>query len=426
MATEHKTPAGRPVNAPVPVLAAAPANAPQPPTDLSLGRGRLLGVGVTQLVVCELAALAFLLHRSVLVLVLGPLALLIVVLALGRRNGRWLYEDWAVRRDFRRRAFDRAAVQAHAVHINDPRLAALHELHPQLQITEVADRSGQRVGVVSDGRCFSAMLALEPAGGKGAGAPGAADGPEPPLDVVADALSTRDVALAGVQVVTHTVPAPTANLPANSPCVRSYGSLAGGAVPARRSTWIVSRLDPLGTPTAVAARGGGEVGAQRALLGTMARLAASLRFAGVEARAVGGHEALDVLALTAGATSRAATLGAARTVEAWNSWAIDDTVQACFWVRSWPSAVRLGDRGLLARLGDVRGRFNVVSLTMTAEDIRGVHLRAVVRVAGGSPEELEHIAGELQHLGQGARLVRLNGQHAPGVVESLPLGGSGS
>ncbi|PZS28600.1 MAG: hypothetical protein DLM59_14330, partial [Pseudonocardiales bacterium] len=260
------SPAGRAGNAPVPVVAAAPAGATDSPTELSPGRGRLLGVGVTQLVVCELAGLAILLHRSVLVLVLGPLAVVIVVLALGRRNGRWLYEDWGVRRDFRRRAFDRAAVQAHSVHISDARLAALHELQPLLQITEVADRSGQHIGVVGDGRCFSALLALEPAGG-----------PPLRLDIVADALSTRDVALAGVQVITHTVPAPTANLPENSPCVRSYGSLTAGVVPARRSTWIVSRLDPAGAPAAVAARGGGEVGAQRALLGTMSRLAASLR-----------------------------------------------------------------------------------------------------------------------------------------------------
>ncbi|MEP6697078.1 MAG: type VII secretion protein EccE [Pseudonocardiales bacterium] len=423
MTTEHKAPAGRPENAPVQRAVASGRVAGAAPTELAPGRGRLLGVGVIQLVACELAAVAVLLHRSVLVLVLGPLAVVVVILALGRRNGRWLYEDWGVRRDFRRRAFDRSVVQSYAAQLGNSRLAALHELHPQLHITEVADRSGETIGVVSDGRCYSAMLALEPA----RVTPGqSSEGTSLSLDIVAEALRTRDVALAGIQVLTHTVPAPTANLPESSPCVRSYAGLSGAAVPARRTTWIISRLDPAASPAAVDARGGGEMGSQRALLGTMSRLTASLRFAGIDVRPVGGHEALDVLSLTAGATSRAVAPGAPRTTEHWTSCTIDETVQACFWVRSWPTAVRPGERGLLVRLGDVRGRFNVVSLTMTSEDTRGVHLRAVVRVAGGSPEELAYLAGELQQVAQGARLVRLDGQQVPGVIESMPLGGSAS
>jgi type VII secretion protein EccE len=434
MTTEHKAPDGWPGSGPGGVpgqgAAAAPLVAAESPTDVRSGRGRLFGIGVVQLVVCELAALAIVLHRSVLVLVLGPVALLVVVVTLGRRNGRWLYEDWAVRRDFRRRATARqaAATMGGPVQYEDPRLAALHELHPGLQVTEVVDRSGVRIGVVEDGRCCSAMLAVEPFGVASGSSAGTGEPQDSGLllDIVADALSTRDVALAGIQVVTHTVPAPTAGLPDNAPCVRSYGSLSAGVVPARRSTWIVPRLDPIAAPAAVAARGGGAVGAHRALLGTLSRLSASLRFAGIDARPVGAQEALAVLSLTAGATARAVTIGAPRTTELWDSCAVDDTVQTCFWVRSWPGSVRPGDRGLLARLGDVRGRFTVVSLAMTGEDPRGVHVRAVVRVAAGSREELEYLGGEVHQAAQGARLIRLDGQQVPGVLDTMPLGGSGT
>lgn len=386
-------------------------------------------MGITQLVVCELAALAVLLHRSVLVLVLGPLALVAVVLAFGRRHGRWLYEERTVRRDFRRRATRRRPNTGEGgapAGRKDPRLGALHELHPLLRITEVIDRSGERIGIVGDGRCCSALIALEPLDGIPADPGGASAVPGLPLEIVADALRTRDVPLTGIQVITHTVPAPVAYLPESAPCARSYRSLSADLVPAQRSTWIVPRFDPLAAPSAVRARGGGEVGAHRALLGAVSRLAASLRFAGVQVRLVGAHEAIDVLSLTAGATGRAAALGMPRTAELWETWAVDDTVQACFWVRSWPAAVGTAEQALLARLGDVRGRFNVVSLTMTGESMRGVTVRAVVRVAGSSREELEYVVGHLHHLAAGARLVRLDGQHAPAVLESMPLGGSAS
>ncbi len=428
MTTEHRAAPGRPGTVPA---AGGPTTGGGAPVEVSRGRGRLLGFGVTQFVVCELAALAILLHRSVVVLLLGPLALVIAVLALGRRNGRWLYEDWLVRRDFRRRRVTGLQVVPMApvgapAGAADPRLAALRELHPRLQITEVADRSGDRIGVVNDGRCCSAMLTLEPVDGARAGPADLPGGPALRLDLVADALRTRDVTLTSIQVITHTVPAPAGYLTETAPVARSYGSLAADVVPARRSTWVVARLDPLGAPAAVAARGGGRVGAHRALLGTVSRLSAALRFAGLGVRPVGAAEALDVLSLTAGATGPGGTAGAHRTAESWDCWAVDGTVQACFWVRGWPAARPLADPRLLARLGDVRSRFNVVSLTLTGEDASGIGVRAVVRVAGGSREELEHAVTDLQRLVPGARLQRLNGQHAPAVLESLPLGGTAS
>lgn len=411
MTTEHRLPPADPGTAgPLGGLPAVPA-------QLRPGRGQLFGLGIPQLVVCELALAAVLItFDKALLLIVAPIALVSVILVLGRRNGRWLYENWRMRRDFRLRA-----EPPPPEHIGDPRLAVLRELQPALAVTEATDRSGSLVGVFGDGRCWSAMLAVEPAeGGRGGTAPTVSI----PLHVVADALSTRDVQMASIQILTHTIPAPSAELSAESPCVRSYRSLSPTVIPARRFTWVVLRLDPLSSPEAIAARGGGANGAHRALLGTMSRLSISLETAGVNARPVAADEALNVLTLAAGITPGEYGEQPRRTHENWDSWVADDTVQASFWIRTWPRLAHPLDSGLLARLGDVRGAFTSVSMTMTAQEQRGVHFRAVVRVAGGSREELAHIVAELRETAAGARLVRLDGEQLPGVLETLPLGGN--
>lgn len=415
MTSEHRGPVG--TLAPAQPRDAAAAPLPAAPRDLRPGRGRVLGIGVTQLVVCELAIVAGALAaaRSLWLLTAAvPVALVAVLLAVGRWHGRWLYEELQVRRDFRRRAG-----RARLPQTDDARLTLLRELLPALEVVDVADRSGVRVGMLTDGRCWSVLLAVEAAPDAG----DAADGSPLPLGIVADALRTRDVRLAGVQVLVHTVPAPTAALPPDAPCVRSYRGLSTEAVPARRSTWIALNLDPEQCAAAVAARGGGALGAQRALLGTRSRLATSLQMAGVDARVVPAEEMLAVLALAAGAAARGNAEGAPRTAEWWDAWAVDDTVQACFWVRKWPRLSRAGDKALLARLGEVRGAFNAVSLTMTNEDARGLHVRALVRVAGASRGDLQAIEAELRHIADEARLVRLDGEQLPAVLETLPLGG---
>ena len=411
MTTEHRLPPADPGTA------GQLGGLPTAPARLRPGRGQLFGLGIPQLVVCELALAAVLVTLDkVVLLIVAPIAVVSVILVLGRRNGRWLYENWRVRRDFRLRAEPPPPEQ-----IGDPRLVVLRELQPALEVSEATDRSGFPVGVFGDGRCWSALLAVEPAEGVRGGASPAAS---IPLHVVADALSTRDVQMASVQVLTHTIPAPSAALSQDSPCVRSYRSLSPTVIPARRFTWVVLRLDPLLCPEAVAARGGGATGAHRALLGTMSRLSISLEVAGVNARPVAADEALNVLTLATGISPGQYAEQPRRTRESWDSWVADDTVQASFWVRRWPRLAHPLDSGLLARLGDVRGAFTSVSLTMTAQEQRGVHFRAVVRVAGASREELAQIVAELRETATGARLVRLDGEQLPGVLETLPLGGN--
>lgn len=411
MTTEHRLPAADPRTA-GPFGATKPAAA-----QLRRSRGQIFGLGVTQLVVCELALAACLAAiDKALLLIVAPMALASVALVLGRRNGRWLVDNWRMRRDFKVRAEPPRPEQ-----IGDPRLAVLRELQPALGLTEATDRTGAQVGIFGDGRCWSALLAVE-AAESGRGAVG---GSTPlPLHVVADALRTRDVHMAAVQILTHTIPAPAAELSEDSPCVRSYRSLSPHVIPARRFTWVVLRLDPLRCPEAVVARGGGAVGAHRALLGTMSRLVTALDVAGVPARPVAADEALNVLTLTAGISPGRYSELPRRTREFWDSWAADDTVQACFWVRRWPRPAHAQDVGLLARLGDVRGAFTTVSLTMTGQEERGVHFRAVVRVAGTSREELAHIVTELHGAAADARLTRLDGEQLPAVLETLPLGGN--
>ena len=65
----------------------------------------------------------------------------------------------------------------------------------------------------------------------------------------------------------------SAALPPNSPALASYLEVLGPLpAAARRTTWVAVRLDPRRCPAAVRERGGGVVGAHRALIGALSRV----------------------------------------------------------------------------------------------------------------------------------------------------------
>ncbi len=111
---------------------------------------------------------------------------------------------------------------------------------------------------------------------------------------MAAALADDQVPISGVQLISHARPAPAPHLPRQSLSARSYQSI-GADVPAQRTTWAAVRLDPEQAQGAVEARGGGQLGAQRALLTAVQRVASQLEGAGFEASILSEPELITAL-----------------------------------------------------------------------------------------------------------------------------------
>lgn len=393
-----------------------PVRGPAVPT-LRRDRRRVLGIGAGQLVACELVLAAVALSFAIwppASVVVGPLALAVLVLALVRRRRRFLYEWVGVRLAYRRR---RRSVYRYRA--EDPRLELLREISPTLEIQEVTNRSGNRLGAVGDGQAWCALLELGPAD-RVSGIVDPGEGPHIPFQLFVDSLQMRDIRLASIQVLTHTVPVFAGG--ADVPFVRSYQQLGIGAPPPRRTTWIVLRLDPALCPDAIDLRGGGDTGARRALLTSASRLAVGLDAAGVPVRMLDTHDALTALMTCTGANPWQQRGRGMRTAEHWKTWTCDGVENTTFWVRRWPRPPRSSARDLFARLGSASGVTSTTSLAFTGNDDGEVSFRGLIRLAGSSADQLTTWMTKLAS-SVGAEVERLDGQHTPGVLGTLPLGG---
>ena len=388
-----------------------------PVPTLRQGRRRVFGFGVGQLVTCQLAVGAALLSYMVFapaVVLTAPLALVVLVLTLVRRRRRYLYEWLGVRMAYRRRR--RSARRYRA---EDPRIELVREISPTLAVQEVTNRSGSQLGAVGDGQAWCALLEVDPAGGAG-GIVEPGDGPQIPYGLLVDSLEMRDIRLASIQVLTHTVPVYAGG--SDVAFVRSYQGLANGSAPPRRTTWIVLRLDPALCPEEVALRGGGDSGARRALLTSASRLAVGLRAAGVPVRMLDAHDALAAVVTCTGANPWQQRGQGLRTAEHWKTWTCDGVENATFWVRRWPKPPRSSARDLFGRLTSASGVTSTVSLVFTGNDGGEVSFHGLIRVAGSAADHLTTWMDKLAS-GVGADLERLDGQQGPGVIATLPLGG---
>ncbi len=276
------------------------------PASLQVGR-----VGIGQVVLWEatvLAAGTMALRPTGRSAVVGAvLAVLLVVGVLTatavRVRGRWLYQ-WALIRWRLRRSGPRVAASAVAPQVSAtavagrtaadataaislPTLAATgivagSSVMPTLEVTEVTDRAGVRHGLVRVSQGWVAVLQvptdndvvtvgdLDPA----------AVLPVLPWSVLAAALDDRGVRLQAVQVVRLVTAAPTVGFERSTPLLESYALRAGGS-PSRQRLYLALRLRPHDCPKAVAARGGGDDGAARALMSAVARLRQQLSRHGV-------------------------------------------------------------------------------------------------------------------------------------------------
>jgi type VII secretion protein EccE len=384
--------------------------------------GRIGSIPLIRLILVEaalaLAAVPFLLHKPMVIAGTGPVALLCVIGAVLGSRGRWLGASHAVRADFK----DRHAQQAPAT--GESALAPLRETFPALRTATVSTRGGEPVGIIGDGTFLTAVIQLDSRG-------------EPlreprqahplPVGAVAEVLSNTQVPIAGVQLISHARPAPAPHLPRQSLSARSYQSI-GADVPAQRITWAAVRLDPEQAQGAVEARGGGQVGAQRALLTAVQRVASQIEGAGFEATILSEPELINALG-TACMVSQVAVNPAAaahqRTEETKRYWRCDGSWHTTYWLDKPPSLSARTSPEFFAGLGALPALATSVAVNLSKGTGDSVAFSCFIRIAAGSENQLNESSKQLeQRAGQaGAGLTRLDGEQLPGLVATVPLGG---
>lgn len=413
-----------------PRLAAVPRLHPRP--------GRIGPLRVQQIVLVEVAAALLLVawvSNKVLLAPFGAVAAVLVLLAVVNRHRRPLPEWTATVLALRARQ-RRAAAEVPPPDV-DPGLAPAVECDPALRTYTYIDRDRRSVGMVGDGTFLTTVLLVQ-------------SNDEPlrplrsqrplPVDLLHDALEVDGIVLDSVQVVQHTQPAPATHLPAQAVAARSYAPLqAQTGTPGLRLTWVALKLDPELCPEAVEARGGGLGGAQRAVLRATDQLASRLTAAGFGVSVLDEPELVSAIATSACVNPRAsANRGGGggeggsgqpatrRTVESARAWRCDDRWHTTFWIGRWPQlpAGRMPD--LVNLLTSVPAMAVTFSLTATRGTGHSPALTAYVRVTARSDTELIAARRQLVRHAHGVKvgLVRLDREQLPGVLATLPLGGT--
>jgi len=385
-----------------------------------------------RIVLLEIAAAVLLAGWSIGPLTLVPAtaaAVALVLLAFVRRRGRSLPEWLGTARALRARR--RRAASAPVAPGTEPGLAPAVECDPSLRTYAYGSRDRRPVGLIGDGTFVTAVLQVE----ADATALRAERSRQPlPLGLVRDALEVDGIRLESAQIVLHTQPAPALHVPQQSVAVSNYAPLqAQTGTPAVRITWIALKLDPELCPEAVAARGGGLVGAQKCAVRIADHLASRLAGAGFRTTVLNEEELTAAIATSACAnplvTAEAGRTDtpARRTEESGRSWRCDNRRHTTYWVRRWP---QLGGAGpslpqLVALLTAVPALATTFSLTLGRGERQEVSLSGHLRVTGRSDDELVAARRALEHAARqaGAGLARLDREQLPGVLATLPLGG---
>ncbi|WP_267878255.1 type VII secretion protein EccE [Streptomyces sp. VRA16 Mangrove soil] len=414
---------------------AAPFSGPVTP-HLKSRSGRGGSFAVQRLVMIELAAALVVVGwviGTVALMATGAVAAILLVLALVRRRGRslpqWLGSVLALRT--RRRQAASTPVPPGT----EPGLAPAVECDPSLRTyshNRGDDRDQRPIGMVGDGGFMTAVLQVE----SDATALRAERSRRPlPIALVRDALAVDDIRLESAQVVLHTQPAPALHLPQQSVAVSNYAPLqAQTGSPAVRITWIALKLDPELCPEAVAARGGGVVGAQKCLARVAEHLSSRLTGAGFRASVLSEEELVSAVATSACAnpmvTAQAGRSEAPqrRTEESSRSWRCDNRRHTTYWVRRWPQlgAATIQLPQLIAQLTSVPALATTFSLTLAPGDQQDVTMTGHMRITGRSDTELTTARRDLERAARQVRtnLVRLDREQLPGVLATLPLGGA--
>ncbi|MEU6772123.1 type VII secretion protein EccE [Streptomyces sp. NPDC046759] len=396
--------------------------------------GRAGSFRLQRLVLVELAVASLVVGFALGMGALVPaavVALALILLAFVRRRGRSLPEWLATARELRAR--QKRAAGTPISPGTEPGLVPAVECDPALRTYSHGPRDRRPVGIVGDGTFVTAVLQVE----ADSTALRAERSRQPlPVALVRDALEVDGIRLESAQIVLHTQPAPALHLPQQSVAVSNYLPLQEQTgAPAVRITWIALKLDPELCAEAVAARGGGLLGAQKCVARTVDHLASRLTGAGFRARVLDEEELIAALATSACANPLVtAEAGRSetrerRTEESGRSWRCDNRRHTTYWVRRWPQLG--GGRGeslpqFVARVTAIPALATTFSLTLTQGEQQEVILSAHLRVTGRSDDELVAARRALESAARqaGAGLARLDREQLPGMLATLPLGGA--
>ncbi|WP_232247457.1 type VII secretion protein EccE [Kitasatospora azatica] len=413
-------------------------------------RPGLLGsrLRLQQLVLIEVAVALVAVGWTINKMVAGAFAVpavLLLVLALVPIRGRTLPEALRIRSAQRVR---RREAPGSVPPGTDPGLAPALELDPALRTcthaTEIDLGAGRPVrretGMIGDGTFLTSVLLVQ-----------AKDQPlRPmrtalplPLDVICSALRVDDISLESVQLVQHTQPAPAPHLPEQALATRAYQQLPDGlTTPALRLTWVALKLDPERAATAVLARGGGEEGARKALQRVTDQLAGRLNGAGFSATALDERELIAALSIatcanplaTAGRQGSGSGGGVTRrTQESSRFWRVDDRFHTTYWISKWPqlsrpggAAGRISAPDLVNLVTGTPALASAFSLTARPGTGDAVAISGHVRVVARSEHDVAQFGRLLEQRAQsvGLGLSRLDQEQAPGLLATLPLGGT--
>lgn len=381
--------------------------------------GYLGSVHVLQLVLAEAAVLGLLavLQQGILVLIaVAVVGLTLVTLTLGRQDGRWWVEHRLLTYHFRRRS--RRAPGGRPA---DSRLAVLRSLAPRLSVEDVHVSDDSLVGVARDDAGWFAVAEITPK------AP-MADGPgeSVPLDVLVAALAEAEQPGAVLQVVTHTVVAPSLDLKPALPVAYSYRELLQRfgpvQIPVDRVTWLAVRLD---------AQSLAEVGADNAehaptvVAALLRRVAKTLRRTGVGVRVLDRDGLFGALERSCDLQRNDDSSPVPQPREEWAAWHSGGLAHRSYWLREWPSVTEA--RALLDWLATAPASQTSVAFVLAPSAEAGgsiTDLRCLVRVASPAGQldavcEAVDRGAQLAH----AQLFPLDGEQGPATYASAPTGG---
>ncbi|WP_106182066.1 type VII secretion protein EccE [Prauserella shujinwangii] len=372
--------------------------------------------------------------NSSLVYVAIGITAVALVLALLRWNGQW-FTQWAgLTARYAFRSHDRVATPPAPTSLesiaadedgvtgpDDARVSLLRLAVPDLVVAHGKDHEHQRVGLAWHNGTWTAVLLVEPAPALITQAGGA---PSLPLSALAPCLEDRGVVLDSIQMIWHCYPG-SAALPSDSPALSSYMEVLGPLpAAARRTTWVAVRLDPKRCPTAVRERGGGVVGAHRALIGALSRVRNALESRGVPTRPLDPDELLRA-GISAAELTGVAGSGARVTMqERWTGVTAAGIGHASYAITGWPKGKVTNT---LNALTSVRALSATVSMSISPSTEEGkIGLRGVVRISARNPRELDAADQRLTTLSErlGVALTPLRGLQVSGFAATLPMGGT--
>jgi len=366
-------------------------------------------------------------------------AVFALLVAFLRWNGRW-FTQWiglTLRYAFRShsrvsRAADHVSVESLAeaegstvTGPDDPRVGLLRVIVPDLVVAHAVDHERHPLGLAWHEGTWTAVLLVDPAPALVSQVGGA---PNLPLGALAPCLEDRGVVLDAIQVIWHCYPG-SAALPPNSPALASYLEVLGPLpAAARRTTWVAVRLDPRRCPAAVRERGGGVVGAHRALIGALSRVRNALESRGVPTRPLDPDELLKAgisaaeLTAAAGSTTSDGSPMRIGMRERWTGVTAAGVGHASYAVTGWPRGKAATS---LNALTGVRALSATVTMSISpGSEENQVGLRGLVRVSARTPRELAYADERLTAIADrlGITLTPLRGLQVAGLAATLPLG----